>query len=489
MVTLLICIGLLVAGYFIYGNITAKIFGASNKIDTPAIRIKDGVDFVVIPRWKIFMIQFLNIAGLGPIFGAILGAMFGPACYIWIVFGCIFLGAVHDYYSGMLSVRHNGASLPEMVGEYLGIKPRVFLRFFTLILLILVGVAFVSGPAGLLSDMTGNITIFGHEYKTLFFWSAIIFLYYIFATLLPIDKIIGRIYPVFGAFLIFMATGILSVMLIHYFTGRLQMVELSMHNLKNWHSNPEANFLFPMMFVIISCGAISGFHATQSPLMARCLKNESDGKQIFYGAMIAEGIVTLIWATAAINYFGGPDQLNQVLAIHNPAWVVNEICQSWLGKTGAIIAIIGVIACPVTTGDTAFRSARLTIADMLHYSQAKLSKRLVIVVPLFLIAFIISGIKFETIWKYVGLSNQMLAMVVLWTASVYLARKHKFHWHLSLPATFITIICITYFFVSPHSTGGLEIGLLWGCLSGILAGLISLTIFIQYNRRIKIKHN
>ena len=349
MITFLIAILALILGYFIYGKFIERFFGADNSIKTPAIRLKDDVDFIVMPTWKMFTIQFLNIAGLGPIFGAILGALYGPVAYIWIVLGCIFMGASHDYFSGMLSIRNNGSSFPEIVGKYLGTGFQNFLRIFTILLLILVGVAFVTGPAGLLKDLSGG---------GFYFWLYGIFAYYLIATLLPINKIIGKIYPLFGAALLIMALMIAGSMILKSFDGSLHLTEISLSQLKNFHSNPGENILYPMMFIVISCGAISGFHSTQSPMMARCMKKESYGRPVFFGAMIAEGIVTIIWATAAMNYFGDTHALNStMLSGHNPAWVVNEICSSWLGKVGAIFAIIGVIACPITTGDTAFKCA------------------------------------------------------------------------------------------------------------------------------------
>ena len=321
-----------------------------------------------MPTWKVFTIQFLNIAGLGPVFGAILGAKYGQWAYIWIVLGCIFMGAVHDYFSGMLSLRNGGASVPELVGKYLGNGFRQLLRVFTLLLLIFVGVAFVSGPAGLLAYQTnGGFDI----------WVYIIFLYYLLATLLPINKIIGRIYPFFAAALLLMAIGIAGAMIANHLTGDFSMKELSLNTLKNVHQNPKQNILFPMMFIVISCGAISGFHSTQAPMMARCLKKESYGRYAFYGAMIAEGIVAIIWATAAMNYFGDAPALNEVMGIkdHNPAWVVDVISKDWLGNIGALFVIIGVIVLPISTGDTAFRSARLTLADMFSYNQKSIKKQ------------------------------------------------------------------------------------------------------------------
>lgn len=463
--TFLLLIAALVAGYFIYGKVIERFFGADPNRKTPAYTKEDGVDFVPMPPWKVFMIQFLNIAGLGPIFGAILGATYGPWAYVWIVLGCIFMGSVHDYFSGMLSIRNGGASLPELVGKYLGVSVQQILRVFTILLLIFVGVAFVTGPAGLLENLTGGG-------KTI--WLYAIFAYYLIATLLPINKIIGKIYPIFGLALLFMAVSIAGVLIFKGASGELSLMEISGENLKNWHHLPGKNILYPMMFIVISCGAISGFHSTQAPMMARCLKNEKQGRQIFYGAMIAEGIVAIIWATASMNYFGGVDALNTTLAEHgnNAAWVVDEISRSWLGKVGAIFAIVGVIALPISTGDTAFRSARLTIADIFRYDQSSISKRLIVSIPLFVIGFVLSQLDFATVWKYLGLSNQILASFVLWTGAMYLRQENKFHWLLSIPAFIMTTICITYFMVAPHNAGGLELSTNIGYITGLAGGVV-----------------
>lgn len=470
MITFLTAIITLILGYFIYGKFIEKFFGANDQNQTPAVRLEDGVDFIPMPTWKMFTIQFLNIAGLGPIFGAILGAMYGPISYIWIVFGCIFMGAVHDYFSGMLSIRNNGASLPEIVGKYLGTSIQNILRVFTLLLLIFVGVAFVTGPAGLLKDLTGgglNLWLYG------------IFAYYLIATLLPINKIIGKIYPLFGAALLIMAFSIAGVMIFKGTNGSFHLNELSLGSLKNLHANPAQNILYPMMFIVISCGAISGFHSTQSPMMARCMKKESYGRPVFYGAMIAEGIVAIIWATAAMNYFGNTNGLNESFASgHNPAWIVNEICNTWLGKVGAVFAIVGVIACPITTGDTAFRSARLTIADMFHFKQSSIKSRLLVSVPLFAVGFFLSQLEFSTIWKYLGLSNQILSMFMLWTAAMYLAINKKNHYLISIPATFMTAICVTYFLVAPNKNGGLAIDVTMAYAIGITIAVLVFSWFL-----------
>lgn len=466
MITFISSILLLIAGFVLYGRFVERFFGADDKLTTPALKRNDGVDFIPMPTWKVFTIEFLNIAGLGPIFGAVLGAMYGPMAYLWIVFGCIFMGAVHDYFSGMLSVRNDGASIPEIIGKYLGNGFRVFIRIFSLLLLIFVGVAFVTGPAGLLSSFSGG----GYNY-----WLYAVFTYYLLATLFPINEIIGRIYPFFGAALLIMAILVGGVLIIRGIGGELKITELSFDGFSNFHNNPAQNILYPMMFIVISCGALSGFHSTQAPMMARCMKNEKHGRYVFYGAMIAEGIVAIIWATAAMNFFGGPEELNKTMQVqgHNPAWIVNEISNTWLGRVGALFAIIGVIACPITTGDTAFRSARLTIADIFNIDQSSIKKRLWISIPLFVLGFVLSQIEFETIWKYLGLSNQVLAVVVLWASAAYLVKVNKPHWILSLPAFFMTTICITYLMVAPISQGGLALNINNGYIIGLVLGLIA----------------
>jgi carbon starvation protein CstA len=470
MITFLLSIVILILGFVFYGKFMERFFGADNSIETPALRMADGVDFIPIKPWRMYTIQFLNIAGLGPIFGAILGAMYGPMAYLWIVLGNIFMGATHDYFSGMLSLRNNGASLPELVGKYLGKGFRQSLRIFTLLLLIMVGVAFVNGPADLLTSYTGV------DFKL---WLFVIFAYYLVATLLPINQIIGKIYPFFGAALIFMALAVAGYMIINGLDGSFHLEELSLGDFKNLHSNPKQNLLYPMMFIVISCGAISGFHATQSPMMARCMTKESQGRYVFYGAMVTEGIVALIWATAAMNYFKDVDGLNDIIASgKNPAWIVKEICQTWFGKLGAAITIIGVIAAPITTGDTAFRSARLIIADALKVNQSNIKQRLWVSIPLFVVGFVLTQIEFSTIWKFLGLFNQILSVIMLWTAAMYLAKEGKKHWYLSQPAAFMTTICVTYLLVAPNKNGGMAINIYWGYAVGATIGLAALLWFL-----------
>ena len=470
MLTFIISIGLLIVAYFTYGKFVERFFGASSAIATPVKRLADGVDYHELKPWRIFVIQFLNIAGLGPIFGAILGAAYGPMAYVWIVIGCILMGATHDYFSGMLSIRHDGTSLPDIVGKYLGNNVRKFMTFFTGFLLLAVGVSFVNGPADLLGNLT-NMSMTP--------WLYVIFAYYILATLLPIDKIIGKIYPFMGLALIFMAVAVGGYLLYGGFTGKLYLEELTFDTMKNMHADPANNILFPMLFIVISCGAISGFHATQSPMMARCMTDEKYGRPIFYGAMISEGIVAMIWATAAMAYFGGAEGLNAAAeAGKTPAIIVDVICNSWLGRFGAIIAIVGVVVCPITSGDTAFRSMRLIIADALKFNQKPIKNRLIVSVPIFVVAYLLCNVDFSTIWKYVGIGNQVLATITLWTAATYLAKKGKAHWMMSLPATFLSIVCTTYFLIAPYKVGGLYLSPTISYPVGAIVGIGLFVLFI-----------
>ena len=400
MITFTICLFVLVLGYFTYGKCVEKVFGVDPQRVTPAFTKQDGVDYMPLPTWKIFMIQFLNIAGLGPIFGAIMGAKFGTASFLWIVLGSIFAGATHDFLAGALSLRQDGLSLPELIGRYLGTNFKQFMRGFTVILMILVGAVFVAGPAGLLANLTP-------ESFDATFWIIVVFLYYMLATLLPVDKIIGKVYPLFAIALIFMAIGILVMLFVH----QPALPELT-EGLANTH--PSSLPIFPFMFVSIACGAISGFHATQSPLMARCMQNERHARPVFYGAMITEGIVALIWAAAATYFFH-----ENGMGESNAAVVVNAITKDWLGPVGSVLAVLGVIAAPITSGDTAFRSARLIVADFLHLEQRSISKRLLICVPMFIVSIGIllysqkDAAGFDMIWRYFAWTNQTLAVFTL----------------------------------------------------------------------------
>jgi carbon starvation protein CstA len=444
MITFFISIALLVLGYVFYGKLAERIYGADDNRKTPAIAMADGIDYVPMPKWRTFLIQFLNIAGLGPIFGAVAGAMWGPVAFLWIVLGSVFAGAVHDYFSGMLSVKHKGLSIPEIVGIYLGVGTKQFMRGFTVVLMIIVGAVFIMGPAKILASLTP-------EALDMTFWVWVVFIYYVLATMLPIDKIIGKIYPVFGFALLFMAVG-LTVAL---FVKGYHIPELTIANLTNFHTEPEQFPIFPMMFITIACGAISGFHATQSPLMARCITSEKQGRGVFYGAMITEGIVALIWAAIGMAFYGGVGPLNEVMTANsgNAAFVVNEISNSLLGKLGGALALLGVVAAPITSGDTAFRSARLIVADFLNYKQGPIKNRLIICVPLFAIGFVLTLVDFAVIWRYFAWSNQTLAMIVLWAITVYLAQEKKFYWITLIPALFMTTVITSYLLFAPEGFG------------------------------------
>jgi len=408
---------------------------------TPALTMTDGVDYVPMPRWRIFLIQFLNIAGLGPIFGAVAGAMWGPVAFLWIVLGSVFAGAVHDYFSGMLSVKHKGLSITEIIGIYMGVGTKQFMRGFTVFLMVIVGTVFIMGPAKILSGLTP-------DFASMTFWVWVIFLYYLLATMLPIDKIIGRIYPVFGFALVLMAIGLIAALIIKGY----HIPELNISSIRNYHVESDKFPVFPMLFITIACGAISGFHSTQSPLMARCLTNEKYGRRVFYGAMITEGVVALIWAAISMSFFGGIRELNEVMVANdgNAAFIVNEISNSLLGTFGGILALLGVVAAPITSGDTAFRSARLIVADFLKYKQGPIKSRLFVSIPLFAIGFFLTQIDFSIIWRYFAWSNQTLAMVVLWTITVYLAQERKFYWITLIPAVFMTAVTTTYLLLAPE---------------------------------------
>ena len=482
MLSFLLCIIALIVGYVLYGAFVDKVFGSDPKRPTPAIEKADGVDFIPMPTWKVFMIQFLNIAGTGPIFGAIMGAKFGPASYLWIVLGCIFAGAVHDYLTGMLSVRHGGAGLPELVGSYLGSATKKVMLVFSLLLLLLVGTVFVYSPALILGDMAGD-----GSRSAIMFWVAVIFIYYIIATLLPIDKIIGRIYPLFAAALLFMAAALMVCLFIKW-----PAIPELWDGLQNRGPSIGLNgqSIFPCLFITIACGAISGFHATQSPLMARCIKNEKLGRPVFYGAMITEGLVALIWAAVASYFFfdGGAAEVGSDLSAAAPA-VVTKVSRSWLGILGGVLAILGVVAAPITSGDTAFRSARLIVADFLKFDQKPIHNRLVIAVPLFIAASallwfnVANANGFNIIWRYFGWANQTLAAFALWTATVYLTKAKKGAWYLIalLPATFMTSVCLTFILVDKTGFGLSQALIPW---LGVGTSVVSLVLFFIWHRKV-----
>ena len=472
MVSFIISLAALVLGYLLYGKFVAHVFGPDDR-PTPAVTKADGVDFMVLPSWKIFMIQFLNIAGTGPIFGAIMGAWYGPVSYLWIIFGCIFAGAMHDYMSGMLSIRNGGAGLPELVGKYLGGTTKKVMLVFSVLLLMMVGAVFVYSPAVILKDIWGSQMM----------WILVIFLYYIIATLLPIDKIIGKVYPLFAFSLLFMAGALMIGLFLKWPTLPELWSNLSDSNL---NENPAwlgaegymaVNPLFPCLFITIACGAISGFHATQSPLMARCMKNEKMGRPIFYGAMITEGVVALIWATVSMYffYYGGwrecvsPEVAQEFIAqadggkslLQNftAPQVVKLVCSSWLGVAGGILALLGVVAAPITSGDTALRSARLIIAEFIGLEQRSMRKRLYVCIPLFAatVGILVWQMEnpdgFNIIWQYFGWANQTLSVFTLWTITVYLVQQKKPFIITLVPALFMTVVCSTFLLISPQALG------------------------------------
>ena len=483
MITFIISLVALVLGYLVYGAVMERIMHPDDR-ETPAVRLADGVDYVALPTWKVFMIQFLNIAGTGPIFGAIMGMWFGPASYLWIVLGCIFAGAVHDFMSGMLSLRNDGANLPTLIGKYLGGGTRNVMLVFTVLLLMMVGAVFVYSPALILAGMWGKPIM----------WIVIIFCYYIIATLLPIDKIIGRVYPLFAIALLVMAAGLL----VGLFIKMPHLPELwELSSMDAWREGQtvegkdilgvvafmQKNPIFPCLFITIACGAISGFHATQSPLMARCLKSEKLARPVFYGAMITEGVVALIWATVSSYFFYyegwkevvSPEMVNDFMAqvqladgktliqYFTAPQVVNLVCSSWLGIVGGTLAVLGVVAAPITSGDTAFRSARLIIAEWLNFEQKSMAHRLSISVPLFVASLLLliwqmeNPDGFNVLWQYFGWSNQALSVFTLWMITVYLAREGKPYIITLIPALFMTVVCTSFLVASPQAIGHEEL--------------------------------
>lgn len=429
MISFIVSLIILIVGYIIYGKFVEKIFNPDDR-PTPAVEHPDGVDYVPMSGWRAFLIQLLNIAGLGPIFGALSGAIWGPVVYIWIVLGTIFAGGVHDFLSGMLSLRHDGASISEIVGIYLGPVMKTIMRIFSVVLLVMVGTVFMVGPAGLLAMLTPNTL-------NVTFWTVVILVYYFLATLLPIDKIIGKLYPIFGICLIIMAIGIGGATLIN--SGARPMPEITFENL-----HPDNAPIWPLMFITVACGAISGFHATQSPMMARCLTSERQGRKIFYGAMVAEGIIALIWASAGVAFYEGTGGL--LAAGGGQSSTVYEMSLGLLGPVGGVLAMVGVIACPITSGDTAFRSARLTISDWFGIEQKTMKSRLILAAPLLIAGYVISLFDYSIVWRYFSWSNQTLAMMALWAGATYLAQKASANASLiaAIPATFMSAVSCTY---------------------------------------------
>ncbi len=503
MVSFFLCLAILIIGYFTYGKVVDNIFSPDDR-ETPAVAINDGVDYVVMPEWKLFLIQLLNIAGLGPIFGAITGAEWGPCVYLWITFGTIFAGGVHDYFSGMLSERNNGASISEVTGTYLGPVMKNVMRVFSVVLLIMVGTVFAVGPAGLLKVLFVNNGVSKDSILAQSaFWLAIILIYYFIATFVSVDKIIGKIYPIFGICLIVMAVGVAIGTIRISATGaslppltvtasdgtetQIQMAASAMpeiwNNFRNMH--PQGTPMWSFMFISVACGAISGFHSTQSPLMARCLKSERQGHFVFYGAMVAEGIIALIWAAAGVTIFG-EDGLVAVSGGNSTS--VYYICQHTMGGIGIVLAMLGVIACPITSGDTAFRSARLTIADWFKIDMDDWKKRLALCIPVLgvgaLLGFgnTLGFIDYSVIWRYFSWTNQTLAMIVLWAASMYLVENKRNYWITAVPATFMSAVSATYFCMAPECLGAipsLKNNTAVSYPAGIIVAILFLCIFLH----------
>ncbi len=472
MVTFVVAIIALLLGYLLYGAFVEKSFGIDANRTTPAFSKQDGVDYIPMPLWKVFLIQFLNIAGTGPIFGAISGILFGPAAYIWIVFGCIFIGAMHDFTSGMISLRKGGASLPEIIGDELGTGVRQVMRVFTLMLMVMVVAVFVTTPASLLAILTPTNGFLGGA----LFWSIIIFAYYLVATLLPIDAVIGKIYPIFGVALLIMAVGVCFGI----FTQDGALPEI---NEAYYTHHPKGLPIFPFLFITIACGAISGFHATQSPMMARCLKSEKYGRFAFYGSMITEGFVALIWAAAAIKYSNGSSETLAQTMNGNPATIVDFICKDWMGRVGGILAILGVVAAPVTTGDTALRSARLITAEIFDFAQEKIWQRLIITIPLSAIAAIFLFIDFGVVWRYFGWMNQTMSIFTLWAITVYLYRHNKRYMISFIPAVFMTIVCSIYILVAPE---GLSLPPMVAYIVGVIIScVVVVAVVMGMKKRVK----
>ena len=492
MITFIISLVALVLSFLLYGTFVERVFGIDANAATPATTKTDGVDFVPMKPWRIFLIQFLNIAGLGPIFGAIMGIFYGPAAFLWIVLGTIFAGGVHDYLSGMMSICKGGLSLPDIVGDELGKGIKIFIRLLSLVLLVLLTTTFLSGPATLLQGLAPLSTITHNAHLVPIIWVLIIFAYYSLATVLPVDKLIGRFYPIFGAILLFMGIGIMVVMLGWHSADMPELTD-GLHN-RQTNGLP----LFPMMFVSIACGAISGFHGTQSPLMARCMTSERQGRWIFYGAMVAEGILALIWAAAAGTMFADPEQglygidgLKAFAAAHPgeniAALVVDKVSRSWLGTVGGILAIIGVIAAPITSGDTALRSARLIVADFLHLDQRPVSNRMMIALPLFACVFGMVFVDFNVVWRYFAWTNQSLAVFTLWAGTIFLyknaqtTKKYPYAYLIALiPALFMTMVSVSYIFIAPEGFRFAAAGLSW--LAYAIAGVITATLLILFAR-------
>lgn len=481
MITFLVCLAALVISYFTYGKYLEKTCEINPANPVPSKTMYDGVDYLPLPRWKVFLIQLLNIAGLGPIFGALLGAAYGPVAFLWITLGGIFMGAMHDFVSGVISLKNNGLSLPEIIGKYLGNGTKVFMRIFSLFLMILVGSVFMSQPAELIASNISlpslEVVAFGTTTWELFAVLTVILVYYILATLLPIDKVIGRFYPIFGVALLVMALSILFIL----FTESDVYVIPELTSLSNGIADPQKFPIVPMLFTTIACGALSGFHATQSPMMARCMTSEKQARSIFFGAMIAESIIALIWAAIGMAFWGGVEGLNVAIAEYggSAAKMVDVITETTLGPVIATCVLVGVVGCAVTSGDTAFRCARLIVSDMFGISQHSLLKRVLVSLPLFAVAlFMIFALPFQTIWSYFAWCNQTLAVLTLWCITVYLFRIKKPIVIGAIPALIMTYVCSSYIFISPMMCG-MEDRVLAYLLGGVFTIIISVVVFFK----------
>ncbi|MGI6013975.1 MAG: carbon starvation protein A [Oscillospiraceae bacterium] len=477
MLSFLICLVLLIGGYFVYGKIVDNTFEVDDR-ETPAVRINDGVDYVVMPQWKLFLVQLLNIAGLGPIFGALQGALWGPVVFLWITFGTIFAGGVHDYFSGMLSERNDGASISEICGIYLGNIMKNVMRVFSVVLLVMVGTVFAVGPSGLIVTLFQNGGFKGILTSTEF-WLWVILLYYFIATFVSIDKIIGKIYPIFGICLIIMAVGVA----VGIFTKSDYVIPEIWSNFRNMY--PDGTPIWSVMFITVACGAISGFHATQSPLMARCMKSERQGHFVFYGAMVCEGIIALIWAAAGCSLYsvtGGLSTGLQDALANGQSAAIYDVCKKTMGGIGVALAMLGVIACPITSGDTAFRSARLVVADWFKVDQKSFKNRLILCIPLLAAGAFIGHLDYKIVWRYFSWTNQTLAMIVLWAASMYLYKEKKNYWITAVPATFMSAVSMTYFFYAPECLG---LGTTIAYPAGIVLAVLFLGIFLHATKKQK----
>lgn len=478
MISFFVCLAILIGGYFLYGKYVSTVFAPDDR-PTPAVTMADGVDYMVMPTWRIFLIQLLNIAGLGPIWGAIGGALWGPSVFLWITFGTILAGGVHDFASGFMSVRTNGLSVSELTGIYMGNTIKGIMRVFSVVLLFMVGVVFAVGPAGLLAYLCSESGISVLSGKT--FWLIIIFAYFFVATFLSVDKVIGKLYPIFGICLIVMAVGI------GYGTISKGYTIPEIFPLRNMH--PDLTSAWPGMFISVACGAISGFHSTQSPIMARCCKDERMSHMIFYGAMVSEGIIALVWAAAACALFpissdGRMTGLMEAMAVGQSGCVYN-ICSTTMGGFGVVLAMLGVIACPISSGDTAFRSARLTLADWFHIDQQDWKKRLLVTLPLLAVGILVSQLDYSTIWSYSASTNQILAMIVLWTAAMYLVRSGKKPYIALFPAMFMSAVTMTFVFRSELYLGRIPGLSQASSLIGIAVTAVFLVLFLHSAKKVQ----